>query len=80
MRKTKIVATIGPATSNYKHLKSIILNGANVIRVRHNQCGKGTAINECYLNIVIETRNFEHFKTIINALKEAGYTNITTKE
>ena len=33
MRKTKIVATLGPATKNYKDLKSIILNGANVIRI-----------------------------------------------
>ena len=33
MRKTKIVATLGPATNNYKDLKSVILNGANVIRV-----------------------------------------------
>ena len=64
-----------------RDVSTIIANhGANVIRVRHNQGGKDTAINECYLNIVIETRNFEHFKTIINALKEAGYSNITTKE
>ena len=33
MRKTKIVATLGPATKNHKDLKSIILNGANVIRI-----------------------------------------------
>jgi len=33
VRKTKIVATLGPATNNYKSLKSIILNGANVIRL-----------------------------------------------
>lgn len=33
MRKTKIVATLGPATNNYKGLKSIIQNGANVIRI-----------------------------------------------
>lgn len=33
MRKTKIVATLGPATNNYKTLKSIIQSGANVIRV-----------------------------------------------
>ena len=64
-----------------RDVSTIIANhGANVIRVRHNQGGKGTDINECYLNIVIETRNFEHFTTIINALKDAGYTNITTKE
>ncbi|MBE7707126.1 MAG: threonine ammonia-lyase [Cyanobacteria bacterium SIG27] len=64
-----------------RDVSTIIANhGANVIRVRHNQGGKGTDINECYLDIVIETRNFEHFETIINALKEAGYSNITTKE
>lgn len=33
MRKTKIVATLGPATQNYKDLKSVILSGANVIRI-----------------------------------------------
>ena len=33
MRKTKIVATLGPATNNYKTLKTIIQNGANVIRI-----------------------------------------------
>lgn len=33
MRKTKIVATLGPATNNYKALKSIIQSGANVIRI-----------------------------------------------
>lgn len=33
MRKTKIVATLGPATNNYKGIKSIIQSGANVIRI-----------------------------------------------
>lgn len=33
MRKTKIVATLGPATNNYKTLKSVIQSGANVIRI-----------------------------------------------
>ena len=32
--------------------------GANVIRVRHNQGGEGTAINDCYLKISMETRDF----------------------
>ncbi len=33
MRKTKIIATIGPATNNHKNLKSLILSGANVLRI-----------------------------------------------
>lgn len=33
VRKTKIIATIGPATNNYKGIRSLILSGANVLRV-----------------------------------------------
>ncbi len=33
MRKTKIVATIGPATNSFKGIKGLILSGANVLRV-----------------------------------------------
>ena len=51
--------------------------GANVIRVRHNQGGEGTDINDCYLKISMETRNFEHFETIKKALMDKGY-NITS--
>jgi len=40
MRKTKIVATLGPATKDYKNLKNIILAGANVIRINFSH-GKG---------------------------------------
>ena len=40
MRKTKIVATLGPATNDYKSLKSIIQNGANVIRINFSHGSK----------------------------------------
>ncbi|MGB1033076.1 MAG: pyruvate kinase, partial [Flavobacteriales bacterium] len=33
MKKTKIVATIGPATSSYERLKDIINEGVDVIRL-----------------------------------------------
>lgn len=33
MRKTKIIATIGPATNNYKTLKDLITAGINVVRL-----------------------------------------------
>lgn len=40
MRKTKIVATLGPATNDYKSLKSIIQAGANVIRINFSHGNK----------------------------------------
>ena len=33
MRKTKIVATIGPKSANYETLKNLILNGTNIVRI-----------------------------------------------
>lgn len=33
MRKTKIIATIGPKTSNYETLKNLILSGVNIVRI-----------------------------------------------
>ena len=52
--------------------------GANVIRVRHNQGGEGDSINDCYLKISLETRGFDHFKEIQNALSERGYKILST--
>ena len=60
-------------------VSSIIAHfGANVIRVRHNQGGEGTDINDCYLKISMETRDFEHFEKIKNALIEKGYNILST--
>ena len=62
-----------------KEVSSIIAQyGANVIRVRHNQGGEGTDINDCYLKISMETRNFEHFEKIKNALIASGYNILST--
>ena len=56
----------------------IAKTGANVIRVRHNQGGEGTNINDCYLKISMETRDFEHFKLVKQALAEKGYAILST--
>lgn len=57
-----------------KEVSRIIADlGANVIRVRHNQGGENTDINECYLKISMETRNMQHLCEIKNALCKAGY-------
>ncbi len=62
-----------------KEVSSIIADlGANVIRVRHNQGGEGTDINDCYLKISMETRDFEHFYAIKNALIAKGYNILST--
>ncbi|MBQ8886567.1 MAG: threonine ammonia-lyase [Candidatus Gastranaerophilales bacterium] len=57
-----------------RDVSSIIAQyGANVIRVRHNQGGSNTDINDCFLKISLETRNTEHFEQILKALTEKGY-------
>lgn len=53
-------------------------HGANVIRVRHNQGGKGTEINECYLSVTMETKNEEHLKEIRNTFIQKGYRIISS--
>ena len=51
----------------------IAQHGANVIRVRHNQGGKGTEINECYLSVTLETKNAQHLEEIKQSFIEKGY-------
>lgn len=57
-----------------KEVSRIIADlGANVIRVRHNQGGENTDINDCYLKITMETKNLRHVCEIKHALFNAGY-------
>ncbi len=57
-----------------KDVSAIIADlGANVIRVRHNQGGENTDINDCFLKISMETKNAQHFEEIQKALKNRGY-------
>ncbi|MBE7706096.1 MAG: threonine ammonia-lyase [Cyanobacteria bacterium SIG30] len=56
----------------------IASHGANVVRVRHNQGGKGMEINECYLNVTLETKNEEHLEQIKKTFIEKGYKLLPT--
>ena len=47
--------------------------GANVNSVSQERANDGSNINDCYLRLSLETRNFEHIKTIKNELKSHGY-------
>ena len=47
--------------------------GANVNSVSQERASDASNINGCYLRLSLETRNFEHIKTIKNELKSHGY-------
>lgn len=58
----------------YMNVSKIIANcGGNVTEVLHERFTEGTAINDCYVRLLIETRNFEHIEEIKNQLKANGY-------
>lgn len=47
--------------------------GGNVVSVRHERSDPDMAIASCFLNIGMETRNFEQIEEIKTALTEAGF-------
>lgn len=47
--------------------------GGNVISIHHERANEGSAVNGCYLRIVLETRNYEHIDQIRSALKKNGF-------
>lgn len=55
MRKTKIVATLGPATDNHKALRSLITSGANVIRINFSHGKQET--HQKSINLIKQVRN-----------------------
>ena len=47
--------------------------GGNVVSIHHERSSETADVNGCYLRIVLETRNFDHFTEIRNALIAGGY-------
>lgn len=47
--------------------------GGNVTSIHHERANEGSAVNGCYLRIVLETRNYQHIEEIRNALTDAGF-------
>lgn len=57
-----------------KNVSRIIADlGGNVISVHHERANEGSAVNGCYLRIILETKNFEHITEIKNALVDFGF-------
>ncbi len=51
----------------------IAREGGNVVSVHYEHANEGSDINGCYLRLELETRNFEHIKTIRQGLKSQGF-------
>ncbi|MCM1335379.1 MAG: threonine ammonia-lyase [Bacteroides sp.] len=47
--------------------------GGNVISVHHERANEGSAVNGCYLRIVLETKNYEHIEQIRAELIRKGF-------
>ena len=47
--------------------------GGNLTSVIHERSNEGSDINDCYLRIQVETRNFEHIRQIRAKLTEHGF-------
>ncbi len=53
--------------------KIIAEKGANVIGVLHDRNQENTTLNDCYLQITLETKNFDHINLIKAELRNRGY-------
>ena len=47
--------------------------GGNVTSVHHEHTNAGSDVNGCYLNLALETKNFDHIRQIKDALSSAGF-------
>ncbi|MDE7348562.1 MAG: threonine ammonia-lyase [Clostridia bacterium] len=47
--------------------------GGNVISIHHERSNEGSDVNGCFLHIQIETKNFEHIRSIESELTKAGF-------
>ena len=46
---------------------------ANIVQVQHDRTFKGAELNEAVVELVLETRGFEHLSDVRNVLRAGGY-------
>lgn len=57
------------------YVSSIISKlGANIISIEHERVNYSSNINECYIRVTLETKNFEHIELIKKELSSEGFT------
>ncbi|MCL1881883.1 MAG: threonine ammonia-lyase [Oscillospiraceae bacterium] len=73
-RFTELIIEMLDKPGSLAEVSAIIAKeGANVVKLSHDQGGKGTKITGCFLHVSLETRNHKHFDQVIGALKSKGY-------
>lgn len=73
-RTANITIALSDKPGQLATVSSLIANeGANVVSVNYSSTDLDMNITDCYLNLSIETRDFEHIEQIKNALSQAGF-------
>lgn len=73
-RKCTLTVELMDKPGQLVSVSSIIANcGGNVTGVHHERANEGSAVNGCFLRLVVETRNFAHIEEIKKALQDNGF-------
>ncbi len=73
-RSYSLIVELIDKPGQLKDVSAIIADlGGNVISIHHERANEGSAVNGCYLRIVLETRNFDHIEQIRKVLTERGF-------
>ena len=73
-RTANIKIALSDRPGQLSGVSSIIAGlGANVVSVKYDSSDLNMNITDCYLNISVETRDFDHIEAIKKALTQAGF-------
>ena len=73
-RSCQLLIELVDKPGQLKDVSRIIADlGGNVTSVHHERSNEGSAVNGCFLRIVLETRNFDHLHEIESSLKDEGF-------
>ncbi len=73
-RRVVLFARIPDRPGSLAHLLTCLgLSGANLVTVEHLREGYDLQVRETAVHIVLETRNREHAKAVLDAAREAGF-------
>lgn len=72
-RMAKLKIEVLDRMGQLEHITKIVSDsGANIVSINHDRTIEGVEINDCYVEMVLETRDFMHIEQIKKALKSKG--------